>query len=218
MTLARATTFYRQAMPRQTRFRRRQRGAVLIFGLVVLLVVTMVGISGQQGTVLQERLAGNMRQNQIALQAAEAALQAGLSYVEEQDLPIDATASGTYFVWNSCTVADAAAAEQNTNSPCTRLDTILSDWQRDPAQVSQGATYAAVAAATDAGYGGPIPGVAAQPRLYIEVREEPSSPDAQANSFGQMVTYFYTVTAVGFGGNEQARAIVQSTIAKQVYQ
>lgn len=55
----------------------RQRGVVLIVALVVLLVLSMLGVSSMQGTVMEERMAGNMYDRNIAFQAAEAALRAG---------------------------------------------------------------------------------------------------------------------------------------------
>lgn len=56
---------------------RRERGAVLIVALVVLLILTILGVAGMQSTVLEERMAGNMRDRNLAFQAAEAALRAG---------------------------------------------------------------------------------------------------------------------------------------------
>lgn len=206
-----------------------QRGAVLIVGLVILLVVTMIGIIGQQSTVLQERLAGNMRQNNIALQAAEAGLQAGLTYIEQHDFPIAATDDGADHVWTSCSVADAESLsnEAGADHACNRLETVLGSWRRAPSQLNnddayEGVAYAELARVLDNAPAGDtpvaIPGVIAQPRIYIEARKEPVSPDTQANSFGRFVTYYYTVTSVGFGGNEQSRAVLQSTIVKQVHQ
>jgi type IV pilus assembly protein PilX len=198
---------------------------VLIVGLVILLVVTMIGIGSQQSTVLQERMAGNMRQTNIAFQAAESALQAALSYIEQQGTPIAGTDSGDDLVWTSCTVTAAAAAEgAGDNHPCNRLQNkILTDWDLDTDDITEGETYDTVASKlADAGgaegvdYG--MPGVAAAPRIYIEVREEPIDLDAQANSFGKGNIYYYTVTSIGFGETERARAIVQSTIAKSYYQ
>ena len=194
--------------------KRRERGAVLIFGLVILLVVTMVGISGQQGTVLQERLAGNLRQNQIALQAAEAALQVGLDYVSEKQP--EASSNGSNYVWTACTVGAAEASGGGTNDPCTRFDTVLANWKLAPAQITAGAAYEDVAAQTNAGFGGAFPGVAAQPRLYIEqrkvyVHEEQDVMEASRED-ATNVSDVYTVTAIGFGGNEQSRAVIQSTI------
>ena len=53
---------------------RQQRGAILIFCLVFLLILTMMGVASMESTVLEERMAGNTRDTAIAFQAAEAAL------------------------------------------------------------------------------------------------------------------------------------------------
>jgi type IV pilus assembly protein PilX len=55
----------------------RQRGAVLITALVILFVLTLLGVASMQGTVLEERMAGNFRDRQVAFEAAEAALRVG---------------------------------------------------------------------------------------------------------------------------------------------
>ncbi len=63
-------------------FHHRQRGAVLAVALMILLVMTMIGISGMRGTVLQERMANNTRDRNQAFQAAESALRDAELYVE----------------------------------------------------------------------------------------------------------------------------------------
>lgn len=55
----------------------RQRGAVLIVALIMLLLVTVVGLAGIQDSQLQEAMAGNMRDRNLAFQVAEAGLRAG---------------------------------------------------------------------------------------------------------------------------------------------
>ncbi len=55
----------------------RQQGAVLITALVLLVVLTLLGVSGMQNTILEERMAGNYRDSQIAFESAEAALRTG---------------------------------------------------------------------------------------------------------------------------------------------
>ena len=59
----------------------RQGGAVLIIALLLLVVLTLLGTSSMQNTVLQERMAGNMNQRNLGLQAAEAALREGESWL-----------------------------------------------------------------------------------------------------------------------------------------
>lgn len=52
----------------------KQKGAVLIVSLLLLLVTTMLGITSMSTTVMEEKMAGNSRQKQLAFQAAEAGL------------------------------------------------------------------------------------------------------------------------------------------------
>ncbi len=54
---------------------------MLIVGLLILLVMTVLGVSAMGNTVLQERMAKNNRQQQVAFQAAEAALRAAETYL-----------------------------------------------------------------------------------------------------------------------------------------
>jgi type IV pilus assembly protein PilX len=61
---------------------RRQRGAVLIVALIFLLVMTMLILASVRGTVMQERMAGNLYDRSLAFQAAETALRAGETFVE----------------------------------------------------------------------------------------------------------------------------------------
>jgi len=55
----------------------RERGAVLIVALIMLLLLTIIGLSSMRGTSLQENMAGNMRDSNLSLQASEAALRKG---------------------------------------------------------------------------------------------------------------------------------------------
>lgn len=52
----------------------RQRGAALITGLVFIVVLTIVGVTASRMASLEERMAGNLRDRSLALQAAEEAL------------------------------------------------------------------------------------------------------------------------------------------------
>jgi len=54
-----------------------QRGAVLAVSLIMLLLLTILGITAIQTTTMQERMAGNSRDLNMAFQAAEAALRKG---------------------------------------------------------------------------------------------------------------------------------------------
>ena len=50
------------------------RGSVLVISLLMLLVLTMLGVTALDNTVMEERMSVNNRQHNLAHQAAEAAL------------------------------------------------------------------------------------------------------------------------------------------------
>lgn len=52
----------------------RQQGVALIVVLLLLLVVTLIGLASMRGTLLQERMAGNVYARSEAFQSAEAVL------------------------------------------------------------------------------------------------------------------------------------------------
>lgn len=54
-----------------------QRGATLVVSMIMLLLLTLIGVAGMRDTMLQEKMAGNLRDRELALQAAEAALRQG---------------------------------------------------------------------------------------------------------------------------------------------
>lgn len=55
----------------------RERGMTLIVALILLMAMTALGLAGLQGAVLQERMARNVMDRQVAFQAAQAALKEG---------------------------------------------------------------------------------------------------------------------------------------------
>ena len=54
-----------------------KNGAVLIISLIMLLLLTLIGATAIQTTSLEEKMAGNLRDKNLAFQAAETALRAG---------------------------------------------------------------------------------------------------------------------------------------------
>jgi type IV pilus assembly protein PilX len=50
---------------------------VLIVGLIILVIITMIGLTSMQTTTQQERMAGNLGDRNAALQFAEGALRQG---------------------------------------------------------------------------------------------------------------------------------------------
>lgn len=64
----------------------RQDGAVLMMSLIILLVLTILGLTAMQTTGVQERMAGGLRDASVSLQAAEAAIRDGERLIEEEQM------------------------------------------------------------------------------------------------------------------------------------
>jgi len=60
----------------------RQRGAVLLVGLMVLVVLALLGVAYSQVAVIQERLAGNFKDLSLAFQASESSSRWGMSWLQ----------------------------------------------------------------------------------------------------------------------------------------
>lgn len=60
----------------------KQQGNVLVFALILLLVMTLMGLSSVQGVNLQQSMATNLQDREMAFQAAEAGLRAAEALLE----------------------------------------------------------------------------------------------------------------------------------------
>lgn len=68
----------------------KQSGSVLVVSLLMLLVLTIIGVTAMQTNILEERMAGNSRDQSLALQAAEAALRQAEQDIEAIVSPVAA--------------------------------------------------------------------------------------------------------------------------------
>jgi type IV pilus assembly protein PilX len=66
---------------RQTNPAGRERGSALAIALIFLLLMTLLGVSAMRSSNMQERMAGNLRDRNMAFQSAEAALRAGETWL-----------------------------------------------------------------------------------------------------------------------------------------
>ncbi len=176
-----------------------QRGAVLAISLIILVVMTILGITAMQTTVVQEKMAGNLRDKDVAFRAAEAGLQVALTYLERQTEPPEVNSAGTRNVWPGCTVDDADSCAGKGNVSVLEAAGQAVDYD-DATAWGAGVVSA------------PLTGVAAQPRIAIEHRYVPPL-DVEAAALGDGL-HFYTVSALGYGASNRTKVLLQSTVAK----
>ncbi len=98
----------------------RQQGVVLVVAMLILLLITIVGVTGMQTTILEETMAGAVRDKHIAFNAAEAALREGEEYLTGASLPVFNDTLGRYSsdgtseeLWKTVNWEGATAADCN---------------------------------------------------------------------------------------------------------
>ncbi len=72
-----------------------QQGSALIISLIILIVMTLIGITGIGTSSLEEKMAGNTRDRALAFQAAEAALRDGENFFNTGIVSTAAAFDGT---------------------------------------------------------------------------------------------------------------------------
>lgn len=73
-------------MNKRVRNMEHQAGSALLVSLVMLLIISLIGIRSMQGTALQERMASNLHDRNIAFQSSERALRTGEEWLEDNIL------------------------------------------------------------------------------------------------------------------------------------
>lgn len=83
-------------MSHNIELRSKQRGIVLVTGLIFLVMMTLLGVTAMQTTMLEEKMVGNLRDENLAFQAAEAALREGELFLQQISLPVFDGSNGLY--------------------------------------------------------------------------------------------------------------------------
>lgn len=73
-----------------------QTGITLVVSLIILILMTVIGVTAMQTTVLEEKMAGNARDLHLAFQASEAALREGEDFLQNAGLPAFDGNNGLY--------------------------------------------------------------------------------------------------------------------------
>lgn len=171
----------------------RQRGAVLIVGLIMLLLLTIIGMASIRGSGLQEQMAGNLRDKNLAFQAAEASLRAGEEIINGVSLPsFTGSVVGYYPDLNKpsairprpVTWTDANWVAWSVKLP----DATLSQLSEQPRYVIERLVVAAASSAQGA---------------CVDFECKAKTPDP----------IYYRITSRAKGGTLDAEVILQSTFA-----
>lgn len=178
------TSFLRQgAVPSQ------QKGVTLVVALILLLVVSLIGVSAMRATTMEEKMASNTQDQSLAFQAAEAAIKAAVGNID------DAISAG----FTAACVSGYCTASDGSNAAGRWEDSTLDVW----GDTSKHQTLSG------------LDGVASQPAYIIEKLEHsvagtsPSLVIGYGQQSGPPQNY-YRITARGTGGTDTAVVMLQA--------
>ena len=172
--------------------RSRQGGAVLIVSMLLLLVLTILALGAGQSTRLEERMAGNARDMDLAFQSSEAGLRAAETFIAATPIlqPCADPASASCMVLEQGHFAALDLARQDKGW-----------WQANAKP-----------------YGAPsaheIQEVTEDPRYVIEELQFVSFSLGQGHGVPAGKTY-YKSTAWSPGATETANAVVESVFSRE---
>jgi type IV pilus assembly protein PilX len=188
-----------------------QRGASLIMVMIVLTIVSLLGISAIQVSMMSERGARNDRDQLLAWQSAEAGLMDA-----ENDLFGPGTSSRrTIFtpVTNPLAFVDGCGTTGNSKGLCRLVTTGKPSWLTvDFTDTSSSAPTTAYGTYTGRSFAAGGAGVqpAQAPRYIIEAIKDPGDTNYLMCKDDEC-KYVFRVTAMGFGPRADIQAVLQMT-------
>jgi type IV pilus assembly protein PilX len=166
-----------------------QKGAALVVSLLLLTVLTILALSASQTTRLQERMAGNARDVDVAFQASESGVRSGENWLAELKAKPD-----------SCTTA----------VPC---DVYQVDWlpidlsnQGDAWWATNGRQY---------GKAGKELTVAKIDPVYVIEETDFVKDDLTEGNGPPNGKQFYRISSIGTGATDVAKVVVQTTYTRR---
>lgn len=190
--------------------RRAQRGVVLVVALIFLLLLTMLAISATGRSLLQERMAGGLRNNQMAEMAAETALR-GAEWKLWKAGAQGGVSCGTSVI-TECYLYEAA----------TPIDDVVR-FRTSAGWVTAGSTeHISISSSGLSAEQKLIAALARNPHYLIEDLGPELPPDTGTQHESGVTsstgdgptnpgTHLYRITARGVGGNENAVRVLEST-------
>ncbi len=167
--------------------RLRQQGAALITSLIILLILTVLGVTAMSGSSLQELMAGNFRDHNLSFQAAESALADAEQAIEGWVVQPVADDTGS----NGVFVPNLFAPFENTAF--------------DNAVWANGTPYSLP---------GTLP-VSQDPLYIVEEIDFVGSSADYRDEVRRAGVIFYRITARGTGSSDNSVTLLQSTYGKR---
>jgi len=160
---------------------KKQQGVVLVIGLIMLLLMTLIGVTGMQTATLQEKMTGNFKDRNLAFQSSEAGLRDAEQYLRSTSIiPAFNGSNGLY--------------QPGASGVDVWLDSVI-DWTDSSAFVQYSST---------------LSHVSTQPKYIIEELPPVPDPDSSLEGGVTLTSRFYRVTSRATGGTDTAVVLLQS--------
>lgn len=180
----------------------KEQGAVLFLTMTILLILTVLGISSIQTTSMQERMARNYRDVNVAFQGAEAAVIEAEEYIET--------------IANIGAFPDESDANLCVAGLCNAIDGNEKwtqnfgyvDWTDNTTHIETDVTAAELGAADVPRYM-----IEYVSRIVIEQDTLNIGNVGEGGNSGR--AYIFRITGRGTGGTNEAKAMVQALYGRQ---
>jgi len=174
----------------------KQRGAVLIIGLVLLVSLTIVGIGVLGTTSLEQRMAGNMTDLNLAFNAAETAGRAFTARIRNGNFKKSAICQGLGGVGCTAEIIPSANWSYTADNNWWQANSLVLDSNL----IDQ-----------------PIEGVYAQPRIIIVPLRHVGYTKVKGGTTGYGLDglMYVSVISRGKGASNDTEVIIQQVIAKR---
>lgn len=166
----------------------RQHGAVLVISLLMLLVMTVLALTAMQMTRMEERMAGNSRDVNVAFQGAEAGLR-------DAEARIGAMAARP----GTCTAPPCGVFAEDT-LPIDLRDQTLAWWQTNAREFGVAGTQEVTDTVRD-------PLVVIEDMGFVRDSLTIGHDPPQGRNF-------YKITANSAGASEKTEAVLESTYTR----
>ena len=193
-----------------------QKGSVLLVSLVFLLLLTIVGVTAMNISTLEEHMAGNYRDHDLAFQAAEAALLEGEQWVQSHSFELSQVytkpqASGSDAFTASC--ANGLCFDGTFPSSSTPVSSCVpgttTPWTSATLWKKGSGDYQLAS--------NQLKGTMENARYIIEFRcftpRDSSNASPDPSNFAQWSPLF-RITALASGSSANSQVMVQSTYKK----
>lgn len=177
----------------KTLYMARQRGVVLVVSMILLLVITILGVSAMTTSKLELQMSANNKDRHVALQSAEAALRDAEDHLNN-------TGGLSTSMTDACTGGYCTSTSSLTR-PLSTIETQVFD-----------------VAGKYIAYAGDVAPARTQPRYIIQFLNYVTPEDViDLNYVAQLGDpEMYRITAIGYGALDGTRVLLQVTYIKDI--